>query len=144
MLYRAGFATAAAAAALAFAPVTAQAQTCGEIELGAAVSATGIYAANGNNTKNGYEFAVKKINDAGGVKIDGKCYHFKVKYDAVAEDSVEDVAAACGVNGFDLVRWLVPDTAAIGNVPVATPVAGRHDDRAVMAGADQRLASLGR
>ena len=80
MLYRAGFATAAAAAALAFAPVTAQAQTCGEIELGAAVSATGIYAANGNNTKNGYEFAVKKINDAGGVKIGGKCYHFKIKY----------------------------------------------------------------
>ena len=44
------------------------------------VSATGIYAANGNNTKNGYEFAVKKINDAGGVTIGGKCYHFKIKY----------------------------------------------------------------
>jgi len=80
MLYRAGFASAAAALAFAFAPITAQAQTCGEIELGAAVSATGIYAANGTNTKNGYEFAVKKINDAGGVKIDGKCYHLKVKY----------------------------------------------------------------
>ena len=80
MLNRAGFAMVVAAAALAFAPVTAQAQTCGEIELGAAVSATGIYAANGNNTKNGYEFAIKKINDAGGVKIGGKCYHFKVKY----------------------------------------------------------------
>jgi branched-chain amino acid transport system substrate-binding protein len=80
MLYRAGFATAAAAVALAFASVTAQAQGCGEIELGAAVSATGIYAANGNNTKNGYEFAVKKINDAGGVTVGGKCYHFKIKY----------------------------------------------------------------
>jgi branched-chain amino acid transport system substrate-binding protein len=80
MLNRAGFAMVAAATALAFAPVTAQAQSCGEIELGAAVSATGIYAANGKNTKNGYEFAVKKINDAGGVKIGGKCYHFKIKY----------------------------------------------------------------
>ena len=50
------------------------------IELGAAVSATGIYAANGKNTKNGYEFALKKINDAGGVTIGGKCYHFKIKY----------------------------------------------------------------
>ena len=80
MLNRAGFAMVAAAMVLAFAPVTAQAQTCGEIELGAAVSATGIYAANGTNTKNGYEFAIKKINDAGGVKIGGKCYHFKVKY----------------------------------------------------------------
>ncbi len=80
MLYRAGFASAVAVAALAAAPVSAQAQGCGEIELGAAVSATGIYAANGKNTKNGYEFAVKKINDAGGVKIGGKCYHFKIKY----------------------------------------------------------------
>ena len=80
MLYRAGYASAVAVAALAFAPVSAQAQGCGEIELGAAVSATGIYAANGKNTKNGYEFAVKKINDAGGVTIGGKCYHFKIKY----------------------------------------------------------------
>jgi branched-chain amino acid transport system substrate-binding protein len=80
MLYRAGFATVAAAAAFAIAPMTAHAQTCGDIELGAAVSATGIYAANGQNTKNGYEFALKKINDAGGVTIGGKCYHLKVKY----------------------------------------------------------------
>jgi branched-chain amino acid transport system substrate-binding protein len=80
MLYRAGFASAVAAAAFAFAPVTAQAQNCGTIELGAAVSLTGIYASNGHNTQNGYEFAVKKINDAGGVKIGGKCYHFKIKY----------------------------------------------------------------
>ena len=80
MLNRAGFAMVTAATALAFAPVTAQAQNCGTIELGAAVSATGIYAANGQNTKNGYEFALKKINDAGGVTIGGKCYHFKIKY----------------------------------------------------------------
>lgn len=80
MLYRAGIATVVAATAFAFGPPAAQAQQCGTIELGAAVSATGIYAANGQNTKNGYEFAVKKINDAGGVKIGGKCYHFAIKY----------------------------------------------------------------
>ena len=62
------------------APASAQAQTCEDLVLGAAVSATGIYAANGKNTQNGYEFAVKKINDAGGVKIGNKCYHLKVKY----------------------------------------------------------------
>ena len=78
MLNRAGIAL--AAAAFAIAPVAVQAETCGTIELGAAVSATGIYAANGKNTKNGYEFAVKKINDAGGVKVGGKCYHFAIKY----------------------------------------------------------------
>jgi branched-chain amino acid transport system substrate-binding protein len=80
MLNRAGLATVLATASIAFAPFTAQAQQCGTIELGAAVSATGIYAANGKNTKNGYEFAIKKINDAGGVKVGGKCYHFNVKY----------------------------------------------------------------
>jgi len=80
MLYRAGLATVAAGAALALAPLSAQAADCGTIELGAAVSATGIYAANGQNPKNGSEFAVKKINDAGGVTIGGKCYHFAIKY----------------------------------------------------------------
>lgn len=80
MLYRAGFASVLAAVALANAPVTAHAQACDDIVLGAALSATGIYAANGNNTKNGYEFALKKVNDAGGVKFGGKCYKFKIKY----------------------------------------------------------------
>ena len=80
MLYRAGLATVVAAAAFATIPPTAQAQQCGTIELGAAVSATGIYAANGLNTKNGYEFAVKKINDAGGIKIGNDCYHLQIKY----------------------------------------------------------------
>jgi branched-chain amino acid transport system substrate-binding protein len=67
-------------AAALFVPLSAQAQKCEELILGAALSATGIYASNGNNTKNGYEFGVKKVNDAGGVKIGGKCYHFKIKY----------------------------------------------------------------
>jgi branched-chain amino acid transport system substrate-binding protein len=80
MLKRAGFAAILAAAAAAIAPGTAQAQKCDDIVIGAAVSATGIYAANGRNTKNGYEFALKKINDAGGVKIGDKCYHLTIKY----------------------------------------------------------------
>ena len=41
------------------------------ITLGAAVSLTGKYAQNGANTKNGYEFAVRKINDRGGIVIGG-------------------------------------------------------------------------
>jgi branched-chain amino acid transport system substrate-binding protein len=80
MLNSARFATVLATAAFAYAPVSAQAQSCEDLTLGAALSATGIYAANGTNTKNGYEFAAKKINDAGGVKIGNKCYHIKIKY----------------------------------------------------------------
>lgn len=79
MLKRAGLLTAALAAICA-APMTAQAEDCGTITLGAAVSMTGIYASNGHNTRNGYDFALKKVNDEGGVKINGKCYHLAVKY----------------------------------------------------------------
>jgi branched-chain amino acid transport system substrate-binding protein len=58
----------------------ARAQKCEDLVLGAALSATGIYASNGTNTKNGYDFAVKKVNDAGGIKIGGKCYNLSIKY----------------------------------------------------------------
>ncbi|HET9537460.1 MAG TPA: hypothetical protein VFP43_19320 [Mesorhizobium sp.] len=54
------FAAVLATAAIAYVPAPAAAQSCEDLILGAALSATGIYAANGNNTKNGYEFAVKK------------------------------------------------------------------------------------
>jgi branched-chain amino acid transport system substrate-binding protein len=53
---------------------------CGEIVLGSAISLTGKYATNGVHAKNGYEYAIQKIKDAGGVKIDGKCYNFRVIY----------------------------------------------------------------
>ena len=42
------------------------------IVLGAAVSLTGKYSTNGNNTKDGYDLAVKVINDKGGVKVGDK------------------------------------------------------------------------
>ena len=53
---------------------------CAEIVLGSAISLTGKYATNGIHAKNGYEHAIQKIKDAGGVMVDGKCYNFKVIY----------------------------------------------------------------
>jgi branched-chain amino acid transport system substrate-binding protein len=50
------------------------------IVLGAAVSLTGKYALNGTNTKNGYELAVREVNDKGGVKVGGKTYKLMVRY----------------------------------------------------------------
>jgi branched-chain amino acid transport system substrate-binding protein len=50
------------------------------IVLGAAVSLTGKYALNGTNTKNGYELAVREVNDKGGVKVGGKTYKLTVRY----------------------------------------------------------------
>ena len=50
------------------------------VVLGAPVSLTGKYSVNGKNTKDGYEIAVKRLNEKGGVKIDGKTYKLKVIY----------------------------------------------------------------
>jgi branched-chain amino acid transport system substrate-binding protein len=51
-----------------------------EIILGAAISLTGKYSSNGVNAKNGYDIAVKRINEMGGVKVSGKAYKLKVVY----------------------------------------------------------------
>ena len=58
----------------------AAAADCEKITLGSAISLTGKYATNGVHAKNGYEFAIKKIDEAGGVKFGGKCYNFNVIY----------------------------------------------------------------
>ena len=42
---------------------------CETITLGSAISLTGKYATNGMHAKNGYEFAIQKIKDAGGVEV---------------------------------------------------------------------------
>ena len=69
-----------AAAGLIFAG-TAVAKVEGDtITFGAAVSFTGKYSTNGKHTKNGYELAVKRLNEMGGVKVAGKAYKIQVKY----------------------------------------------------------------
>ena len=74
--YALGAISIAAAAALPSRP-SAQADT---ITLGAAVSLTGKYSTNGQNTLDGYQLAVKRINEMGGVKVGGKAYRLAIKY----------------------------------------------------------------
>jgi branched-chain amino acid transport system substrate-binding protein len=50
------------------------------IILGAAVSLTGKYSTNGKHTQNGYNLAVKRINQMGGIKVGGKSYKFSIIY----------------------------------------------------------------
>jgi len=69
-----------ASVALLFSQAGMASSHCGEIHLGSAISLTGKYATNGIHAKNGYEFAIQKIRENGGVKIGGKCYNFKVTY----------------------------------------------------------------
>ncbi len=50
------------------------------ITLGSAISFTGKYSTNGIHAKNGYDLAVKQINDMGGVKVGGKTYKLAIQY----------------------------------------------------------------
>ena len=50
------------------------------IILGSAISLTGKYATNGIHAQNGYDIAVKRINEMGGVTVGGKTYKLKITY----------------------------------------------------------------
>lgn len=69
-----------ATAGLIAAGMTCTAAAQDTIVLGSANSLTGKYSSNGIDTQNGYDIAVKKINEMGGVMIDGKSYNLEVKY----------------------------------------------------------------
>ena len=72
---------ACAAAVLLAAAASALAKVEGDsVVLGAAVSLTGKYSVNGKNTKDGYDIAIARINQMGGVKVGGKTYKLAVKY----------------------------------------------------------------
>jgi branched-chain amino acid transport system substrate-binding protein len=69
------------AAAALLAATAAQAKVEGDtIILGSAISLTGKYSTNGIHAQNGYELAVKRVNEMGGVKVGGKSYKLKVVY----------------------------------------------------------------
>ena len=50
------------------------------IILGSAISLTGKYSTNGQNTQKGYDLAVERINEMGGVTVGGKSYKLKIIY----------------------------------------------------------------
>tara|TARA_R110002110_G_scaffold168566_11_gene370119 strand:+ start:5194 stop:6408 length:1215 start_codon:yes stop_codon:yes gene_type:complete len=59
---------------------TALADAPATIRLGAAISLTGKYSSNGAFTRNGYDLAVKRINEAGGVEVAGRPYRLEIVY----------------------------------------------------------------
>src|SRR5512142_1719194 len=50
------------------------------IVFGAAISITGKTAKEGEYTRDGYQFAIDKINETGGIKVGGKTYKAELKY----------------------------------------------------------------
>ena len=80
-IYAKSLVAAGAIAAVCLAGGPAAAKVEGDtITLGAAVSATGKYSTNGKHTMNGYNLAVERINEMGGVTVDGKSYKLEIIY----------------------------------------------------------------
>ncbi len=75
----AALASAAVAGMLSAAPAAAKVEG-DTIILGSAISLTGKYSTNGIHAQNGYELAVQRINEMGGVKVGGKAYKLKIVY----------------------------------------------------------------
>lgn len=74
-----GLALGVSAALAAGVPTTPMAKD-NVITLVSAISFTGKYAKNGVHAKNGYDLAVKVINEKGGVKVGGKSYQLAINY----------------------------------------------------------------
>jgi branched-chain amino acid transport system substrate-binding protein len=70
---------ATAVSAIAAAPAAAKVEG-DTITLGSAISLTGKYSTNGIHAQNGYELAVKRVNEMGGVTVQGKQYKLDVVY----------------------------------------------------------------
>ncbi len=91
------------------------------IVLGAAVSQTGKFATNGMHTQNGYDLAVDRINEMGGIKIGDKTYKLQVKYyddESEATRAAELTERLVGQDGikFILGPYGSPITAAMAPV----------------------------
>ena len=69
-----------AAAAIAFSGPAGAKVEGDKIILGSAISLTGKYSQEGKNASDGYNLAVKRINEAGGVNVGGKAYKLEIKY----------------------------------------------------------------
>ncbi|HKA36588.1 MAG TPA: amino acid ABC transporter substrate-binding protein [Thermoanaerobaculia bacterium] len=67
-----------AAAGLLLSAITALAADT--IVFGAAISITGKTAKEGEYTRDGYQFAIDRINEMGGIKVGGKAYKVELKY----------------------------------------------------------------
>jgi branched-chain amino acid transport system substrate-binding protein len=110
------------AAALLLAFAFSQAAVADDtIVLGAAVSQTGKFSVSGIFTKEGYDFAVEKINAAGGVKIGNETYKLEVKYYDDESDAARATQLAERLVSQDGVKFILgpygsPITAAMAPV----------------------------
>ena len=117
-LFASGILALAFAASIALVPGAFADET---IVLGAAVSQTGKFSVSGIYTKEGYDFAVEKINAAGGVKVGNETYKLEVKYYDDESDAARATQLAERLVSQDGVKFILgpygsPITAAMAPV----------------------------
>lgn len=114
------------------APVEADSDT---ILLGSVLSLSGKYEARGLETQNGYELAISRVNDMGGVLIDGKSYKLKIKYLDDASDRKQAAELAERLIKRDGIKFMLgPYSSSI--TFVVSYITERHKVPMVIAEAD--------
>lgn len=121
----------------------ARASDASEITLGAALSLTGRYASLGRQAREGYDLAVRVINDKGGVVIDGKPRRLRLVTLDDGGDPDRAAALTTRLIETDRVALLLGPYGSAATRAVAN-VAERHDAVLINAnGADRDVFSLG-
>lgn len=113
---------AAVGAALAF---SGQASAEDTITLGSAISITGKYSQEGKNASDGYNFAVKRINEMGGVTVNGKKYKLAVKYYDDESTPTRTAQLLERIINQDGIKYLLGPYAS-GPTKAAAPVAEKY------------------
>ncbi len=113
------------------------------IILGSAISLTGKYSTNGENTQRGYDLAAKRINDMGGVMVGGKSYKLKIVYYDDESTGARAAQLAERLIKQDKVKFMLGPYSS-GMTKAVAPVTEKHNVLMVEAeGASRSLFSQG-
>jgi branched-chain amino acid transport system substrate-binding protein len=95
------------------------------ITLGAAISMTGKTAKEGEYTRDGYQFAIDTLNQAGGVKVGGKSYKLALKFYDDESKSERTAQLIEKVINEDKIQFLLGPYGS-GPTGTAAPIAERY------------------
>ena len=93
-----------------------------KIVLGAAISLSGKYSLSGEQAKNGYDFAVKKINEIGGVKVGGKTYQLEIQYYDDESNPLKAIALAGRLIQHEGIEFLLGNSNLNSSMAVAEEI----------------------
>ena len=95
------------------------------ILLGAPLSLSGKYAREGLHVRNGYDFAIRKINDKGGVKVGGRRHKLALRYYDDASAPIRATELAERLIKQDGVKFMLGPYGS-GQTKAVLPVIERH------------------